>query len=159
MRKHPYIPNLYVSEDGRIFKEIGTVKGYGGYHYVNVSANGGRGTRRHVLVAETYLGPRPEGAGVRHLNGTAGDDRPENLAWGTQAENMRDMVDHGTSTHGKKNPMAKIGEDQVMEIRNRWASGESPTLLAQEFGLTQSGVQDIIRGRTWQRLPLTRRGF
>lgn len=157
MKKHPTIPDLYISEEGRVFKELGVSKGYGGYHYVK--AIRGSGTRRHVLVAETYLGPRPEGAVVRHINGIAGDDRPENLAWGTQAENMRDMASHGTSTHGRKNPMAKISEGDVMEIRSRWAAGESPTSLAKEYRLTQSGVQDIIRGRTWRRLPIIKKGF
>ncbi len=157
MKKHPKISDLYVSSDGRVFKELGTTKGYGGYHYVNAGI--GNKTRRHVLVAETYLGPRPEGAVVRHINGISGDDRPENLAWGTQAENMGDMARHGTSTHGEKNPMAKMGPDQVMEIRNRWASGESPKVLAEEFGLTKSGIQDLLRGRTWARLPLTHRNL
>jgi len=157
MRKHPTIPHLYVTDDGRVFRELGAAPGYAGYHYINLSS--GRGTRRHVIVAETFHGPRPDGGSVRHLNGVAGDDRPENLAWGTQAENMRDMVAHGTSTVGQRNPMAKIGPAQVMDIRTRWAAGESPTALALEFGLSQPGVQDIVRGRTWQRLPLTKRGL
>jgi hypothetical protein len=157
MRKHPTIPNLYVTDEGRVFQELGVTPGYMGYHMVSFKAR--QGIRRHVIVAETFHGPKPAGACVRHLNGIPGDDRPENLAWGTQADNMQDMVKHGRSTVGKSNPMAKLGPGEVMEIRNRWAAGESPTALAREYGVTQSGVQDIIRGRTWQRLPLTRRGL
>lgn len=157
MIKHPTTPNIYVTKDGRVFQELGVIGGHGGYHHVRTAS--GRSTRRHVIVAETFHGLRPSGMGVRHLNGIAGDDRPENLCWGTQAENMADMVAHGKSTSGQKNPMAKMIPSQVMEIRERWASGESPSALSDDYGLSKAGVQDIVRGRTWQCLPLTKRGL
>lgn len=50
----------------------------------------------HCLVLEAFVSPRPDGMVTRHLNGNPADNRVENLAWGTQAENMRDAVRHGT---------------------------------------------------------------
>lgn len=46
---------------------------------------------------------------------------------------------------------AKLTDDQVRAIRNRYASGEvSQQKLADEFGLTQPTVSSIIRGETYQ---------
>lgn len=50
----------------------------------------------HILVCEAFHGERPPGQQVRHLNGVSTDNRAENLAWGTQSENMVDRVHHGT---------------------------------------------------------------
>ena len=51
----------------------------------------------HQLVAFAFIGDRrAEGLEIRHLNGDPSDNRVENLAWGTRAENVADMIDHGT---------------------------------------------------------------
>ena len=43
----------------------------------------------HQLVCEAFHGPRPfDGAVVIHINEDAHDNRPENLRWGTQRENL-----------------------------------------------------------------------
>jgi HNH endonuclease/NUMOD4 motif len=55
-----------------------------GYYGVSVA---GRQEYRHVLVCTAFHGPKPApGYEVRHLNGIKGDDRADNLAWGTRAE-------------------------------------------------------------------------
>lgn len=47
----------------------------------------------HVLVCTAAHGPKPTPAHeVRHLNGDPGDNRAENLAWGTKSENAFDTV-------------------------------------------------------------------
>ena len=50
----------------------------------------------HSLVAQAFIGPRPEGYEVRHLNGDRTDNRLSNLAYGTPSENKLDAVSHGT---------------------------------------------------------------
>ena len=52
----------------------------------------GRFTR---LVLLAFVGPCPPGQEARHLNGNSLDNRAENLAWGTKAENTEDQFAHG----------------------------------------------------------------
>lgn len=59
------------------------------------------------MVADAFIGPRPNGAVIRHLNGKANDNRPENLAYGTQAENVQDEVRHGTHVEARKTTCPK----------------------------------------------------
>lgn len=56
----------------------------------------------HALVLEAFVGPRPAGMHVRHLNGNSLDNRLENLRWGTPAENAQDRVRHGTDANARK---------------------------------------------------------
>lgn len=56
----------------------------------------------HRLVAAAFIGPRPAGHVVRHLNGDPFDNRPENLAYGTPSENMFDVVRHGRHRNAVK---------------------------------------------------------
>lgn len=57
-----------------------------------------RKVRVHLLVMAAFVGPTPEGMEVRHLDGDSSNPRLDNLAFGTHAENMADMVRHGRST-------------------------------------------------------------
>ena len=54
------------------------------------------------MVADAFIGPRPEGQVVRHGPGGSSDDRPENLCYGTQAENIGDSVAAGTHRNVRK---------------------------------------------------------
>jgi len=53
----------------------------------------------HALVAEAFLGRRPVGTEVRHLDGDASNNVVANLAYGTVSENAYDAVRH--KTHGQ----------------------------------------------------------
>jgi HNH endonuclease/NUMOD4 motif len=56
----------------------------------------------HRLVMEVFVGPCPDGMEVRHLNGVPGDNRVENLKYGTHTENVLDAVAHGTHTFASR---------------------------------------------------------
>ena len=45
---------------------------------------------------------------------------------------------------------AKVTEEQVREIRSRSAAGESYSGLAKEFGLTPTGIRNIVLRNTWK---------
>lgn len=52
----------------------------------------------HRLVALAFIGPPPfDGALVRHLDDDPLNNHPSNLAYGTKADNARDMVRNGGS--------------------------------------------------------------
>lgn len=146
MKQHPRYPDIFVAEDGTVFRRLTPSKDAGGYHQIR---NGEIRERRHVLVAEAHLGPRPRGADVRHLNGDPADDRPENLAYGARVENAADTVAHGRTTRGSRNTQAKLGEAQVREIKMRLAAGEKGRALAHEFCVSDSAICDIRKGRQW----------
>jgi hypothetical protein len=68
----------------------------------------GRPVRFHRLICEAFHGPAPEGRNVvRHLDGDRLNNRPENLAWGTYAENSADCVRLGEIKTGDESPSTK----------------------------------------------------
>ena len=68
-----------------------------GYGRVTLSAGMGRRQQVsvHRVVALAFIGPRPEGQVVRHLNGDNTDNRAANLAYGTVKDNEADKIRHG----------------------------------------------------------------
>ena len=50
----------------------------------------------HHMVLLAFVGPRPDGMEIRHLNGNCQDNRLVNLRYGTHTENAEDQRRHGT---------------------------------------------------------------
>lgn len=90
---------------------------------------------------------------VRHLcgKGAEGCVNPAHLVWGTHAENMADLVRHGTKVpaRGGRQWKAKLSADDVKQIRLALASGETQASIADRFGVTEPSINAIHRGRTW----------
>ncbi len=107
----------------------------------------------HTLVLLTFAGPRPSGYEARHLNGVRSDNRAENLAWGTRAENLADRLRHGTILRGEAAGQARLTSQQVLAIRERLARGESLTSVAECFGCSMSNVRRIRDRKIWAHLP------
>ena len=111
----------------------------------------------HRLVLETFVGPCPEGHCARHLNGSASDNRLENLTWGTPAENSGDMVKHGTSRRGERARHGKLTEDNVRDILKLLSAGEPKSIIAARYGVCVAAVRAITRGYSWNHVTgLTR---
>lgn len=66
------------------------------YPAVTLSKDNVRSLRRvHSLVMAAFVGPRPEGMEVRHIDGNAFNPSLTNLAYGSRSENVLDQVRHG----------------------------------------------------------------
>jgi hypothetical protein len=95
-------PLYAVSDEGQVRntrtgKMLKASFGKRGYRTVGLWLNGKSWNKTvHNLVAETFIGPRPPGLQVRHLDGDPGNNTPNNLRYGTYSENRFDSVRHGT---------------------------------------------------------------
>lgn len=152
LTEHPDRPGIFLTPDGRVFRELPvSIEGFG-YKSAHVpEANGRlRTVRVHTLIAETFVGPRPfTGAEVRHLDGNQLNNDPSNLAWGSRADNVQDAIRHGTHPRGEHSGSAKLSLVQAQELYDRAAAGESPSALAADFGVSPQTVCDIRAARTW----------
>ncbi|AVO25677.1 HNH endonuclease [Mycobacterium phage McGuire] len=108
----------------------------------------------HKLVLLAFVGPRPEGMEVRHLNGDPSDNRLENLAYGTKKENGADRVRHGTQIRGEQYPHSKLSYLKAKAIRTLYASeGFSYSDLSEVFGVDPRTIRRTISGEYWS-LPV-----
>lgn len=93
----------------------------------------------HVIVAAAFHGPCPVGCEVLHINGNLHDNRPENLRYGTHAENMHDIYAQG----GK---IGKLNTEDVMQIRFGLVCGIIQRELATMYQVSRQTISDIKRG-------------
>lgn len=104
------------------------------------------------LVCEDANGPAPsETHHAAHScgNGHSGCVTRRHLSWKTPAQNQADMIDHGRSQRGTKSFCNKLTEAQAIEVHRRAVAGEKQSDLAAEFGVGQTAVSKIKRGKLW----------
>lgn len=142
-------------ERPRSFGPLKTHPARRGYLRVAINVGGGkwRWVSVHSLVALTFIGPRPVGHQVAHLNGANTDNRAENLAYVTPKENEAQKLAHGRRVIGEKKPTAVLTEDDVRWIRKHFKSGDrefGASALGRRFGLNNTTVLFAATGRTWR---------
>lgn len=126
-----------------------------GYVEVQLRRNGERvHALVHTLVLETWQGPRPPGHECRHLDGNPLNLDASNLAWGTKKQNAADKLRHGTMAIGERNGQARLREADVVQIRQRLASGDGCVQIARDYGRHHSTIASIRDGETWRCLPM-----
>jgi DNA-binding transcriptional regulator YiaG len=105
-------------------------------------------SRVHVLVAEAFLGPRPENLVVCH--GARGSlcNEITNLYYGTHKDNAKDKLRDNTDSRGHKHHNVKLTEDDVRNIR---LNKESLTAeeWAKRLGVSRRTVSAAKTGQTW----------
>lgn len=103
----------------------------------------------HQLVAEAFIGPRPEGHEVAHGDGIPSNNRLTNLRYATPAENQADKIQHGTHGFGERHPSAKLTEADVVEIRRRLSMRHRQKDIAADYGVTRGAIGSIAQGKSW----------
>lgn len=103
----------------------------------------------HVLVAKVHV-PNPLNLPlVEHLNDIRDDNRPENLMWSTQKQNMKNASERGRviGSSGERNGMSKLTEKDVLEIR---ASSLTQTELSKIYN--NGNISRIISRKYWKHI-------
>ena len=99
----------------------------------------------HVLVMLAFVGPKPEGQCIRHLDGNPSNNQLSNLVYGTMADNQRDRIDHGT--YGMKLTVRK-----VRVIRGLHKCGFTCKRLSEIFSVNRNTISRVCRRQTWTKV-------
>lgn len=159
----PVHEHYEVSNIGRV-RYVNILDGsYKGSPYHRISFASGKHGRNpqtkmvHTLVAQAFLGERPEGMHINHKDGNKHNNRIENLEYVTPLENVLHARRLKTWTKPKNENWkgsavntAKITESDVKEIRHLYKNGESNKSLRQRYNLSKSQISKIVRHQTWR---------
>jgi len=119
--------------------------------YVSLSAGGVQKTLSVAgLVARAFLGPKPHGTEINHIDGDHRNDSAANLEYCTRRENMQHAYRMGLSTPlgiGEDQHLAKLTTEQIIVIRNCTAPIR---LLARVFGVSPLTIKRAQTGVTWR---------
>lgn len=91
----------------------------GNLDYLRVAIYNNHGRRDvsiHVLVLETFIGPRPKGMQGCHNNGNHKDNRLSNLRWDTASGNQKDRKDVGGNCR-RGHPRSRRPDRHCLECR------------------------------------------
>ncbi len=107
----------------------------------------------HRLVAMAFVSNLYGGDQVRHLDGKGWNNVAWNLEWGTNSDNRKDAVKHGTIRRTDSD-YAKLDWDMVAYIRSvEWGLG-SAAKVAVELGVSRRLVSDVRNGIRWVSKPI-----
>lgn len=143
-RPVPGAPGYYVSWKGEVKgPRVGMLSSSENSNgYLMVSIGGWKPV--HQIVAVAFLGPKPEGCEVDHINGDRKDNSLENLRYVTHEENVR---------NGKN---AKLTMRKARNIRKRYVprcSKNGMRALAKLYGIDYTQVWNVVKGKSWKEKP------
>ena len=120
------------------------------YLQVDLSINGSHERRNvHAIIAETFLGPRPNGLVTCHNNGRCADNRETNLRYDTPTGNGQDRCLHGTQPRGENHHAAKLSEADVLAIHLAPLGRGTAQKLAKQYGVSSVQIVNIRSGKSW----------
>jgi hypothetical protein len=125
-----------------------------GYFAVSLSVNQKmKNFTVHSLVAEAFLGPKPEGFIVCHIDDNRINNLVSNLKYGTYSENGKDAIKNKKLKSGESHPNAKLSDLDVDTIRHLVVSlGKTHREVADIFGVARSTISGIINSGRRQRV-------
>ena len=155
--------NYYINEQGEVInkktnRKVKGNKDKNGYIRFRVC----QGQRKsysisiHRAVLETFNPiENMETLEVNHKDENKTNNCLSNLEWVTHFTNMQRIKENGhsykMSNKGSKNGNSKLSEEQVLEIREKYKTGNfSQRELSKIFNISQSVVQCILSNKNWK---------
>ena len=122
----------------------------------------------HSLVADAFIGPRPAGYEINHINGVKDDNRLSNLEYVTPKDNIahaRDVLGYRYGYHSRPKkeitpiaivpmPGRKLSSEAAAQIRALYKNRQfTQTEIGAMFGVSHVIIGRIIRGKAWVPSP------
>ncbi|MCU1299725.1 MAG: hypothetical protein JWQ87_9 [Candidatus Sulfotelmatobacter sp.] len=157
----------FINEDGDVLTVKKMVKIYnrGGYATVGFYRQGiARWRTVHSLVAEVFIGPRPENLLINHRDGNKKNNNVANLEYCTGRENVHHAMRMGlkkTTPHmlailrnnavagrGKPHVSRRLTPAEIERVKTIYQSEIRPSMKAigNEFGVSASIIHRTIHG-------------
>ena len=103
----------------------------------------------HSLVAEMWIGSRPDGLYVNHKDGVKTNNSRKNLEYTTPSANMYHASDSLLLPRGSLHCMATITEDDAAEICQLIVDGHRNKDISEFLGISPSIIRDIRNCHSW----------
>lgn len=126
-------------------------KGYGLCTHKGVTVNAHRLAycEHHGLTMDDI-----KGIVIRHRCDTPACIEPTHLIPGTHLDNKRDSVRRRRHVYGARQPLAKLTDMKVREIKRRLKLGQTQKSIAAEFGVGPTAIGNINVGLTWKHVVI-----
>lgn len=128
---------------------------FSGYVIIKLQNNGKIFSRKvHRLVAIAFK-PNPNNySEINYISGVKTENHVENLEWCDHHHNMKHAVKMGLHRciQGEDIHLAKLTEEQVLEIREKRKSGVSLNQLALEYKVSKTTTSKICLRQTWKHI-------
>lgn len=119
-----------------------------GYGKINIDSSRKLGLAHRISYGLVY-GPYDESLLVLHRCDNPPCVNPSHLFLGTPSDNSRDMITKGRQKPGG----AKLRAEDVRQIRQSVAAGETQRSVAKRFGVHPYSIGRIVHRITWSHVP------
>ena len=115
-----------------------------GYGVLKVGGRKGKLLSAHRISFRLFNGPIKKGREICHRCDNPKCINPNHLFMGTHEENMADFASK------LRHPNSKFTPEEIVDIRRRYASGESSRRIASEFGVSHKTILYIKSKKGWK---------
>ncbi len=139
-----------LKKDGRVLRKLNTATQYLSASCRDIDGSGQKTLYIHQLVAKVFIGERPDGMVVRHIDGNRYNNHVSNLCYGSPHENTLDSIKNKTYAK-EKNGRSLLNQRMVNAIRSLFQDQiASKAQLAKAFQVSDSTINAIIKNRNWK---------
>lgn len=107
----------------------------------------------HHLVLEAFVGPRPDGCICNHKDCNRSNNRPENLEWTSQSNNVKQTYSLKRRIwdpkRGESNGRAILKEGEVWLIKKLISKKVTQKVIGKMFRISQAHVSLIATEKEW----------
>lgn len=106
----------------------------------------------HSLLATAFIGPRPSGHQINHIDGVKTNNKPSNLEYVTHLENGRHAGRSGLLLRGESHKFSKVSENEIRTIRLLRSIGVPVNEISKSCAIPVGIIYHAIKRTTWKHI-------